>query len=124
MTTKYDIRLDGVHAFDLPMTVMRELANFLIEGTSRATRLAAEGRSVARGTAPSWLAPTAEVRLTGVKEGSLTMEVQARPLAEMAPDVFAQQLLFGGPDGGATAPAEGGISRQGGGYPSAKTTAS
>lgn len=103
MPTDYDIHVDGVHAGDLPMAVLRDLATLVVEGTTRAARLAAEGRSVSRGAAPAWLAQASEVRLTALKEGSLAIELQARPLAEMAPDVFAQQSLFGVLNGETTA---------------------
>ena len=93
MATKYEIHLDGVHALDLSMTVLRDLVDLLVEGAQRSARLAAEGRSVARGTPPIWLIEAADVRLVGFHEGSLGLAVSARPLVEMAPELFAQQAL-------------------------------
>jgi len=92
--TTYDIHLEGVHAVDLSMAVLRDVAELIVEGASRAARLAVEGRSLARGSAPSWLAAAADVRMSKLEEGSLRLAVQARPLAESVPDL-AQQPLFG-----------------------------
>jgi hypothetical protein len=87
--TSYEIHLEGVHAHDLSLGVLRDLADLLVEGTTRAVRLAAEGRSIARGSAPAWLADAAELRLTELREGSLTLQINANPLAELAPSIFA-----------------------------------
>jgi hypothetical protein len=88
VTTEYEIYLDGVHAGDLSLSVLRDLADLIVEGSSRAARLAAEGRSTARGTAPVWLGDASDVRLVGFREGSLVLDVTARPLAEIAPSIF------------------------------------
>lgn len=88
MTTKYEIHLDGVDASDLSFGVLRDLADLVVEGSSRAVRLAAEGRSTARGTAPLWLGESSDVRLVGLRKGSLTLDVTVRPLQEFAPGVF------------------------------------
>src|ERR1043166_7809426 len=45
MMTKYEIHLDGVHAMDLSLGVLRDLVDLLLDGASRAARLAVEGRS-------------------------------------------------------------------------------
>jgi hypothetical protein len=88
MTTQYEIRLEGVHASNVSLAVLRDLADLVVEGSSRAARLAAEGRSTARGTAPVWLGESSDVRLVGFREGSLALDVTARPLAEIAPGIF------------------------------------
>lgn len=90
MTTQYEIRLEGVHASNVSLAVLRDLADLVVEGSSRAARLAAEGRSTARGTAPVWLGESSDVRLVGFREGSLALDVTARPLAEIAPGIFPQ----------------------------------
>jgi len=89
MTTRYEIHLDGVHASDLSLSVLRDLVDLIVEGTSRAARLAAEGRSTARGIAPVWLAEASDVHLLGLREGSLALDVAVPPLAVMAPDAFS-----------------------------------
>jgi hypothetical protein len=94
---EYEIQLEGVHARDLPLGLLRDLADLVVEGSSRAARLAAEGRSTARGGAPVWLGEAADVRLVGLREGSLVLDVTARPLAEIAPGVFpagAEETAF------------------------------
>lgn len=88
MTTNYEIHLDGVHANDLPLGVLRDLVDLLLDGASRAARLAVEGRSSARGAAPWWLGESSELRMTALREGSLAIDVAARPLAEVAPAIF------------------------------------
>lgn len=88
MTTDYEIHLDGVHATDLPLGVLRDLVDLLLDGASRATRLVVEGRSIARGTTPWWLSESSELRMTALREGSLALAVSARPLAEVAPAIF------------------------------------
>lgn len=88
MTTQYQIHLDGVSAWDLSLSLFRDLVDLLVEGASRAARLAAEGRSSARGAAPVWLSESSDIRMVGVREGSLALDVTARPLAEVAPSVF------------------------------------
>lgn len=85
---EYEIQLDGVQVRDLSFGVLRDLADLVIEGAGRAARLAAEGRSTARGSAPAWLADASDVRLVGLREGSLVLDVTARPLAEIAPGIF------------------------------------
>jgi hypothetical protein len=88
MTMQYEIYLEGVHALDLSLAVLRDLSDLLVEGSSRAARLAAEGRSTARGSAPPWLGESSDIHLVGLREGSLVLDVTARPLAEIAPGIF------------------------------------
>lgn len=88
MITRYEVHLDGVHASDLSLGVLRDLIDFIVEGTTRAARLAAEGRSMARGTAPVWLGESSDVHLVGFREGSLALDLAARPLADVAPESF------------------------------------
>lgn len=88
MASQYEFHLDGVHALDLPLALLRDLVDLIVEGAARAARLAAEGRSTARGSSPAWLASAAEVRLVGFREGSLALDVTARPLTDVAPQIF------------------------------------
>lgn len=76
----YEFHLEGVHATDVSLAVLRDLADLLLEGASRAARLAMEGRSLARGSQPAWLASAAEVRLVALREGSLALDCMAAPL--------------------------------------------
>jgi hypothetical protein len=81
----YEIHLDGVHATDVSLTILRDLADLLLEGAARSARLAVEGRSTARGALPAWLASAGDVRLRAIREGSLAIDVAARPLNEIVP---------------------------------------
>lgn len=91
--TRYEVHLDGVHARDLPLGVLRDLSELLVEGASRAVRLAAEGRSTARGSSPIWLTDASDLRLTELREGSLALHIEAAPLVQLAPSVFASSNL-------------------------------
>lgn len=87
--TSYEVHLDGVHARDLPLGVLRDLSDLLVEGATRAVRLAAEGRSTAQGSAPVWLTDASDLRLNELREGSLALQIKASPLSLLAPGVFA-----------------------------------
>ncbi len=91
MTTRYEIHLDGVHASNLSLSVLRDLVDILVEGTSRAARLAVEGRSTARRIAPAGLAEASDVHLLGLREGSLVLDVAASPLALVSLDAFSMR---------------------------------
>ena len=77
MTAKkdYSVVLEGVDALDLSMAVLRDLCDLLLDGSQRCARLAAEGRSVARGAQPSWVAAAADCRVTKFEAGSLALDV-------------------------------------------------
>ena len=61
---------------------MRALGALL--GTAeRATRLAATGRSVARGRRPAWLKAAMDVTVTGLGTGSTTLDIQAPKLGDV-----------------------------------------
>lgn len=99
MTAKrYEFHLEGVHATDVSLAVLRDLADLLLEGASRAARLAVEGRSLARGSQPAWLASAAEVRLVALREGSLALDCVAAPLTGLPeglmPDSTALDLFL------------------------------
>lgn len=93
-TTDYSVRLEGVDALDLSLGVLRDLCDLFLEGAQRSARLVAEGRSVARGTVPSWVSAAADIRVSRFERGSLDLGVRAIALADVAPEIFAQQQLF------------------------------
>lgn len=100
----YAIRLEGVEAFDLPLTVLRDLGALFAEGAQRAARLAVEGRSTAHGTVPAWTSAVADLRVVAFAPGSLTLGIEAPRLLDAAPDVFQPSFLFGrAPESDATA---------------------
>ena len=54
----------------------------------------AEGRSLARGTMPGWASSAADIRVSKYTVGSLTLGLQVPRLADVAPEIFAQQQPF------------------------------
>jgi hypothetical protein len=95
LTTKeYSVLLEGVDALDLPLSVLRDLCDLFVEGSQRCARLVAEGRSVARGTAPAWAVAAADIHVSKFERGSLQLGLTAKRLVDAAPDAFAQQSLF------------------------------
>jgi hypothetical protein len=57
-------------------------------------RLRVEGRSVAVGKPPAWLARVASFDIVGLREGSTVLAVEAHSLLEAAPERFSQVDLF------------------------------
>lgn len=90
----YSVVLEGVDARDLAVGVLRDLCDLFLEGAQRSARLVAEGRSGARGPAPAWLTAAADLRISKFASGSLDLGLHAPRLADVAPDIFAQQQLF------------------------------
>jgi hypothetical protein len=100
----YSVLLEGVDALDLSIGVLRDLCDLFLEGAQRSARLMAEGRSVARGTAPTWAVAAADIRVAKFGQGSLDLGIRAVRLVDVAPEIFAQQQLFpAGTDPNATA---------------------
>jgi hypothetical protein len=91
---EYSVLLEGVDARDLALGVLRDLCDLFLEGAQRSARLVAEGRSGARGPAPAWLTSVADIRVSKFAPGSLDLGLQAPRLADVAPEIFAQQQLF------------------------------
>lgn len=83
--SEYKVKLGGVEAFDLSVTVLRDLCDILVEGAQRAARFAVEGRSQARGGTPAWLVTAADLRIAKYAPGSLELSVSAPPLQGTAP---------------------------------------
>ncbi|MBV8308823.1 MAG: hypothetical protein JO344_00350 [Planctomycetaceae bacterium] len=74
--------------------LLRDLLGLVSEGSRRALRMRVEGRSIAKGTPPAWLAPGAGFDFTGLSGGSCVVHIEAPTLAQAAPDEFAQGSLF------------------------------
>jgi hypothetical protein len=90
----YSVLLEGVDARDLAVGVLHDLCELLLEGAQRSARLVAEGRSRAHGPAPAWLTSAADLRISKFAPGSLDLGLHAPRLADVAPEIFAQQQLF------------------------------
>lgn len=86
--------VEGVEALDLSLGFLRDLCDLLIEGAQRSARLLAEGRSVARGTAPAWTSLVSDIRVSRYEAGSLDLGLEMNRLVDVAPEIFSQQPLF------------------------------
>jgi hypothetical protein len=70
------------------------LLDVLVDGCQQAVRLRVEGRSVAQGKFPAWLARASAFEVVGLREGSTVMVVEAPSLLEASPERFGQNDLF------------------------------
>src|SRR4051812_24273407 len=93
---EYTLRISGSNASGdrISGPLLRDLLDFVAEGSRRALRLRVEGRSIAKGTAPTWLSSGASFDFTGLSEGSCVVHLYAPPLAQAAPEQFEQGNLF------------------------------
>lgn len=90
----YNIHVDGIDAHDLPLGLLRDLCDILLEGAQRAARLAFEGRSTGRGPIPGRILDLGDVRVSSYRQGSLDLIVTAPTLREAGADLVAQQNMF------------------------------
>lgn len=89
---RHRIRLRGPGARDkrLSGTRLRDLLDLLVEGSRGAVRMRVEGRSAAPGPLSSWLAAAADFEVLPLEAGSTVVPLDATPLADRAPQRFAQ----------------------------------
>lgn len=103
MTHEHVITLRGTSAGDERVSghLLRDLLDILVEGSEQTLRYRIEGRSTARGTPPGWLRPASDFQIEALHAAGepLAFKVDARPLAEVMPEKFAQATLFEGVDG-------------------------
>ncbi len=88
------ITFEGLDAKALPLATLREMSSWLTEVLDRAMRLRIEGRSSARGSTPSWLTASRDVRLVELRSGSAQLVLSALSLRDTNPDLFVQGDLF------------------------------
>ena len=93
---RYSVRLVGAGAKGARIrgALLRDLLDALSDAARGVVRMAVEGRSRARGTAPAWLTQAADFEVVGFAEGSTILELEELPLGEAVPDRFAQDDLF------------------------------
>jgi len=84
----------GAKGISVPGALLRDVLDVLVDGTQRAVRLRLEGRSTAQGPAPAWVEQAAAFDVR-IEAGSTQLVLEAPPLAEAAPEQFAQVRLFG-----------------------------
>ncbi|HSM50325.1 MAG TPA: hypothetical protein VLA75_02885 [Thermoanaerobaculia bacterium] len=73
--------------------LLQTALEILVEAVEESVRLRVEGRSKARGSKPGWLERAAGFDVELV-EGSTSLLMHGKPLAETCPEVFAQSELF------------------------------
>ena len=74
----------------VPVTVLRELIDALIEGAERTSRFLAEGKSVRKGPKPAWIARVADtIEITELSTGSIAVSLDAPPLGDISGSPFA-----------------------------------
>lgn len=93
---KHVIKLQGEAArgASASSALLRDLLDVLVDATRATIRLRAEGRSIARGTDPTWLIDAADFELLGFDEGSTEIVCEAKPVGEIAPQAFSQPDMF------------------------------
>jgi hypothetical protein len=93
---QYQLRLhgSGIGGTRISAGILRDVLEVLTESARGALRLRVEGRSVAPGTVPQWIAAAADFDFVGLAEGSTVLLLEGRSLAESAPGLFGQGDLF------------------------------
>ena len=92
----YYIRLTGPgsHGNRVSGTLLRDVLDVLVRGSSGAVRLRFEGRSGGPGRTPRWVGPATQFEFLGLREGSTVIELEAPALGEVAESRLAQKEMF------------------------------
>jgi len=92
----YKFKVEGLKTPDgtISIRALQLLVDTLIETSERGLRLAVQGESVKRGPIPGWLVRSLDFTVTGIKEGSTIILLEAPLLGETAPDQIKQQDLW------------------------------
>lgn len=93
---EYEVRLKGLGTRNggMPGPIMRHLLDTIDDGSRGAVRLRLEGRSTARGAAPSWLEAATAFDVLGFVEATPGLRLRAPTLRQALPDRFEQTDLF------------------------------
>ncbi len=94
ITRKLRLSGPGAHGVRIDGALLRDLLDVLVDGCQQVVRLRAEGRSTAQGKPPVWLSRASAFDVVGMTEGSTVLVLEARSLAEAAPERFGQGELF------------------------------
>jgi hypothetical protein len=78
----------------VPAALLRDAMSTLVDAVQQSVRLRVDGRSRAAGAAPAWLERASSFDVE-IRAGSTELAMESRALAELAPERFAQQDLFG-----------------------------
>lgn len=92
---KHQIRVEGPRASGPAVSagLLHGVLGIVLEGSKRAIRMRAEGRSSARGPTPGWIEAATDYSVE-IKAGSTVLELEAPTLIEAAPDTFEQADFF------------------------------
>lgn len=88
------LRGPGTRGVRVSAGLLKDFMVFLVHGAQEAVRLRVDGRSRAPGKAAGWIERAADFDVVGFEAGSTQVVVEARSLAESAPDVFGQNNMF------------------------------
>lgn len=92
---RHQIRLEGPRALGTTVSaeLLRDILDVVLEGSKRAVRMRAHGRSSARGPTPGWIQAATDYSVE-IKAGSTVLDLEAPSLIEAAPDTFEQADFF------------------------------
>ena len=92
----YQFRLSGLDETEghIKVDTLIRALRALVKTAESATRLAATGRSGARGAKPRWLREAIDFTVTGLEPGSTTLEIEAPRLGDVSDLDLAQQDLW------------------------------
>jgi len=95
-TTKYKLKIKGLKtpSGTISLIALKELSEILIESSEKALRLIVEGTSTKKGQIPIWLRESLNFNVTGIKEGSTVLEIEAPQLITTAQEKIAQLDLW------------------------------
>jgi len=84
----YKIKVKGLKSRPgtISLTALKTIIDVVLDGSSKVLRLASEGESTKKGRAPTWLSKCTEFTVTGIYEGSTTVEIEAPTLQEALPE--------------------------------------
>lgn len=82
-SAKHQITAHGIDGSRVSLGALRDMTSWLADGVDRAMRLRAEGRSSAPGARPRWLVGSDDVKVTGLHQGSMILNMESTPLREL-----------------------------------------
>lgn len=92
----YDVQIEGlkVEAGTILASQLRDVLDALVDAAGKTLRLSVEGTSSVRGRRPQWLEKATEFVVTGLKDGSTTLPLEAPRLGDAAGDVINQRDMW------------------------------
>jgi hypothetical protein len=98
--SEHILRLKGAGARGRRVSgpLLRDALDALVDGLRHSVRLGVDGRSSSQGPAPAWLEQATAFDVVEIRKGSTEIVLQARSLAESAPDKFRQIEMFSAVD--------------------------